>query len=45
MNFKASVQLWPDFQVVGTGSSTRLTLKEPFVPARTGTLRDFAEPS
>ena len=45
MDFRAFVKLWPDFQISGTGSSTRLTLKEPFVPARTGTLRDFAEPS
>ena len=45
MNFKTCVQLWPDFQITGTGASTKLTLKEPFVPARSGTLRDFAESS
>ena len=45
MNFKAFVQLWPDFQMSGTGSSTRLTLKEPFVLARIGMLREFAEPT
>ena len=45
MDFRAFVKLWPDFQISGTGSSTRLTLKEPFVPAGTGALRDFAEPT
>ena len=45
MNFKAFVQLWQYFQISGTGSSTRLTLKEPFAPATTETLRDFAEPT
>ena len=43
MNFKAFVQLWPDFNITGTGPGMRINLSGPLPIARTGTLRDFAQ--
>ena len=44
LNFRAFVNLWPDFVVTGSGPATRITLAAPVQPRATGTLDDFRAP-